>query len=190
MSLPKQVNVAPFDHIQLDWNPKGHEPANVYDKPHFDIHFYTITREQQAKITATGKDAAIAVKKPDAKFVPAGYILPPIPALPRMGAHWIDPKSPEFNKEPFTNTFLYGTYNGKMAFWEPMITKAYLETKPDVRLPVAQPGTYEVPGYYPTHYSVRYDAQRKEYTIALEGLTYRSGAPAAVKQPQQITKRK
>ncbi|HEV2641696.1 MAG TPA: hypothetical protein VGT98_03275, partial [Candidatus Elarobacter sp.] len=27
----------------LQWHPMGHEPEHVYDTPHFDVHFYTIT---------------------------------------------------------------------------------------------------------------------------------------------------
>ncbi|MEJ7680300.1 MAG: DUF5602 domain-containing protein [Segetibacter sp.] len=29
----------PFDHIEVDWNPRGHEPAGVYDKPHLIFIF-------------------------------------------------------------------------------------------------------------------------------------------------------
>ena len=36
------------------------------------------------------------------------------------------------------------------------------------------PKSYERRGtYYPTRYSVRYDAAAKEYTVALEGMTLR-----------------
>ena len=190
LSLPKTVALAPFDHITLDWNPQGHEPSGVYDLPHFDIHFYTVSRDVRSRITATGQNVSTAQKQPDARFIPAGYILPPIPPVPYMGAHWIDPKSPEFNKQPFTYTFLYGTYNGRQAFWEPMITKAFLETNPDLTVPVAQPAAYETAGYYPTRYSVKYDAARKEYTIALEGLTYRGGAGTATRVKTAANHRK
>lgn len=30
----------PFKYLMVDWNPHGHGPPNVYDKPHFDAHFY------------------------------------------------------------------------------------------------------------------------------------------------------
>jgi hypothetical protein len=29
-----------------------------------------------------------------------------------MGVHWIDPKSPEFNGGKFTQTFIFGSYDG------------------------------------------------------------------------------
>lgn len=37
---PLAKAITPFDHIEIDWNPAGHEPAGIYDKPHFDFHFY------------------------------------------------------------------------------------------------------------------------------------------------------
>ena len=30
----------PFKWALLNWNPKGHIPPGVFDKPHFDVHFY------------------------------------------------------------------------------------------------------------------------------------------------------
>jgi len=87
-----------------------------------------------------------------------------------MGAHWIDPMSPEFNNQSFTRTFIYGFYDGKMIFVEPMVTVAYFETKPNeqnnIRLPAKYPGI----SYYPTLYSIKYDAANKEYTVSLDGL--------------------
>jgi hypothetical protein len=56
-----------------------------------------------------------------------------------MGAHWADLLSPEFSGSPFTKTFILGTYDGKVIFWEPMITRAYLLTQPDEFVTVRQP---------------------------------------------------
>lgn len=36
-----------FDHEDIDWNPEGHEG---FKEPHYDVHFYYITREEQDKI--------------------------------------------------------------------------------------------------------------------------------------------
>jgi hypothetical protein len=35
------------------------------------------------------------------------------------------------------------------------------------------PQKYARPGYYPTKYSLSYDAKNKEYTVALVGMTLR-----------------
>jgi hypothetical protein len=106
LSLPKQARATGFDHVNLDWNPKGHVPSGIYDVSHFDVHFYLINRQERARITAAGDDLVKCNKRPEARFIPAGYLLPPGTAVPRMGAHWVDPRSPEFHKQPFTRTFL------------------------------------------------------------------------------------
>ena len=48
----KAKQATPFDHIGLNWNPNGHEPEHVFDVPHFDIHFYMISLENQLAIPA------------------------------------------------------------------------------------------------------------------------------------------
>jgi hypothetical protein len=82
---------------------------------------------------------------PAPELVPAGYTKLP-GAVPLMGAHWVDPTSPELNGELFTTTFLYGSWDGKPTFAEPMVTKAFMETKPDVRAPVAVPARMRLRG--------------------------------------------
>jgi hypothetical protein len=115
---------------------------------------------------------AKGARVPAPELVPAGYTKLP-GAVPLMGAHWVDPTSPELNGELFTTTFLYGSWDGKPTFAEPMVTKAFMETKPDVRAPVAVPARYAAPGYYPTEYRVYWNAGAKEYRVALSGLLRR-----------------
>ncbi len=172
LALPREAGVKPYDHIVLDWNPKGHIPPGIYDTPHFDVHFYFISPKERDKITAKGADLDRCKKKPSAKFIPKDYVMPEGTEVPRMGVHWIDPTAPEFNQQPFTKTFIYGSYNGQVTFIEPMFAKAFLETRPGVTEAIKQPDAYQ-PGYYPTSYSVRYDSARKEFTVSLEGLTRR-----------------
>jgi hypothetical protein len=90
-----------------------------------------------------------------------------------MGAHWVDPTSPELNGELFTRTFLYGSWDGEMIFAEPMVTKAFLETKPDFRAAIPTPARYAVAGHYPTEYRVYWNEETKEYRVALAGLVER-----------------
>ncbi len=173
LPLPKEAGLTAFDHIGFGWNPKGHEPENIYTLPHFDIHFYTISVEEKERITAQGEDLDRCYLKPGDEYVPAGYILPPGTAVPRMGAHWIDPNAGEFKGQPFIKTFLYGNYDGKLIFFEPMIARSFFETKVNVTEYIKLPQKYAKPGYYPTKYSLRYDADKKEYTVALEGMVLR-----------------
>ena len=128
-----QIFGQPFDHVEIDWNPIGHPPLAYYNKPHFDFHFFTISMDQLMSITATGDDIARCMKRPPDDFIPQGYILlDHVTPLPQMGVHWTDSSAPEIKGAKFTSTFVYGTYNGKTAFWEPMITLKYLLTKPEI----------------------------------------------------------
>ena len=173
LALPAEAASTAFNHIGFGWNPKGHEPEKIYDVAHFDVHFYTISPEERAKITAKGDDLAKAYKTPAPEYIPAGYILPPGTAVPGMGAHWINPQAGELNGQPFIKTFLFGNYDGRIIFYEPMITKSFFETKVNVTELIKLPQKYDKPGYYPTQYSVRYDPDKKEYTVALEGMVLR-----------------
>ncbi len=171
LALPQLDLGLPFNHISVDWNPQGHEPPGIYDKPHFDFHFYLLTPEERKTILPTD---GVSAKQPSTEAIPADYIAPQPIAVPGMGVHWIDKTTPELNGKPFTTTMLYGFASGKMAFIEPMITKAFLESKPDMTENLKQPAAYPKSGlYYPTKYSVKYDANAKEYTISLDGLTLR-----------------
>jgi len=171
--LPKKAATSGYDHIGIDWNPKGHIPNGIYDRPHFDFHFYMISQAEKEKITAKGEDLARAHKAPAPEYMPEGYILPKGTEVPRMGAHAIDPSSPEFNKHRFTKTFIYGFYDGQMVFFEPMMTKAFLETKPNTTDRIKLPKSYAKNGYHPTAYSVRYDAIQREFEISLDNLVYK-----------------
>jgi hypothetical protein len=165
-------NSTPFQHVGFNWNPGGHEPPGIYDAPHFDFHFYMIpVAERMAMVPADTADFnARARNYPAAAFVPAGYVAPAPVGIPQMGVHWIDPKSPEFNGKPFTQTFIYGSWNGKLIFAEPMITKALLESRTDLTTPIGAAESYGAPGRYPTSYTVRWNARAAQYEVALTGL--------------------
>lgn len=109
--------------------------------------------------------------------------MPPGTGVSGMGAHWIDPVSHEFHGHDFTHTFIWGSYDGRFIFIEPMITKAFLESKPQVSVPLKLPTEYERSGYYPTSYAIRYDATTRAYTVALEGLTLRHAATGPAPTP-------
>lgn len=184
LPLPAQ-SPAPYRLVELDWNPQGHEPAGVYTFPHFDFHFYRITRaERDAILPSDPQFAAKANDVPTGAYVPPFYITPGLPssiAVPRMGVHWVDVRSPELQNllgnpagyQQFTRTFIYGSWNGSFTFYEPMVTRAYLLSHPDATTPIPVPQLYPEAGYYPTSYRVSYDAQAKEYRIALSGLAAR-----------------
>lgn len=178
LNITTTIAHTPYNHVSFGWNPHGHEPPGVYDIPHFDLHFYLMTEGERNAITPTDPEfAAKAAKIPEARYIPAGYIQTP-GGVPRMGAHWVDPASPEFTGVGFSRTFIYGFWNGEMNFLEPMITKTFLESVKamsgqSVTISIPQPQAFAKTGSYPTHYRIRYDADRKFYFISLEGLTRR-----------------
>lgn len=172
LALPEEAASTAYDHIGVDWNPEGHDPHGIYDTPHFDFHFYMISPEERDKITASEEDSEKLSKEPASGYIPEGYVSTP-GGVPRMGAHWIEPEAPEFKGQPFNETFIYGFYDGKMVFVEPMVTTAFLETKPEVTKELKLPKCYPASAYYPTNYSVSYSETSKEYTVALENLTLR-----------------
>lgn len=178
LNLPTEASDLPFNHIGINWNPKGHMPSGVYNVPHFDFHFYTTTRDIRNKITARGKDLETCRNAPAKGEVPEGYMFAPESEEPGMGGHWVDGGSHEFHGKDFTATFIYGSYDSKVIFWEPMITKKYIESKPNISIPLKVPQSYAIAGYYPTTYSILYDEQRKEHTIALEGMKMRHAIAA------------
>lgn len=173
VAFPPQAGKTPFTHFVANWNPKGHIPPGVYDKPHFDFHFYILPQTARIAITAFGNDLTMCEKAPADGMVPDKYIMAPGGAEPRMGGHWVDLSSQELNGYPFTITFVYGFYDGKMAFIEPMATRDFLTRKIDYWAPIRLPAVYPASGYYPTSYSLHYDPVKKEYNVALEGLTKR-----------------
>ncbi|HJP86454.1 MAG TPA: hypothetical protein VJ852_10720 [Gemmatimonadaceae bacterium] len=180
------LSPAPYQFAELDWNPQGHVPPGVYTFPHFDFHFYTIPVEQRDAITPSDPNFATKARNvPTGDFVPPYYIVPGDPAqiaVPQMGVHWADTRSPELqgilghpeNYQQFTKTFIYGSWDGQFTFLEPMVTRDFLLTHPDDVQEIPVPAQYPQAGYYPTQYRVTYDPQAKEYRIALTGLVSRS----------------
>jgi hypothetical protein len=173
-ALPTEASATPYKIAAINWQPTGHPPMNIFTVPHFDVHFYTITQADRDVISpADPQFATKMVKAPAAALIPTGYT-PDVQGIPRMGLHWADPSGPEFNGQAFGKTFIYGSYDGKFIFAEPMLTKAYLESKPAaIATPVKLPAQYAVSGYQPTSYTVSYDAAAKEYRISLTGLALR-----------------
>lgn len=183
--FPQEAEATPFTHMSLNWNPQGHAPEGATTVPHFDFHFNMLTPEERDAIGAEAPDDFLekAYKLPPAELVPEGYVALPMAAEPRMGLHLVDPASPEFQR-PFDRVFIYGSYDGEMVFWEPMVATSFLETKANTTDAIKQPPSYPQSGYYPTAYSVNYvDGQ---YSVSLNGLTFRSSTSASVPEPSSM----
>ena len=186
LELPAD-NPTPYRFVEVDWNPHGH--GGPYTAPHFDFHFYRVPVATRNEIDLAAPDFAVkAARLPAEDEIRAGYasthvLLGTTPAgmtVPRMGLHWVDTKSPELppSNQPFTTTFIAGSWDGQVIFDEPMVTRAFILAQ---RSGPAAAGTIAVPparryapaGFYPASYGIRWEEAAGEYRIALQGLSWR-----------------
>jgi len=165
--VPQEGSV-PFKFIMVNWNSSGHEPENVYTLPHFDFHFYMTPQSEVVGYT----DMTKLEIDPAADYLPANHI-GGAPA-PGMGKHWLDLASPELGGETFTQTFIYGSYDGKVVFYEPMITRDYLLATNSFERDIPQPAKFKNSGYYPTRMKIKRENGVTE--VSLEGFIYRQGS--------------
>lgn len=169
LMMPDKATLTNIIHIGLDWNPMGHEPDGIYDKPHFDFHFYMVDTVFRNQITMIGDDTLKVGKAPGADYLAPDYMVLP-GGVPKMGAHAVDVTSPELHGQPFTETMIYGYYDGSMIFYEPMITSEFLGSQPNFTADMKVPVKYPKAGYYPTKFSVVYDSAKQQIKISLFGL--------------------
>lgn len=171
----KATQATPFDHIGLNWNPHGHEPEGVFNVPHFDIHFYMISIAEQLAIPewSTSTDAAFNLYPP-LGYLPADYFTPPGAgtAEGQMGKHWLPVNLGDYL--PFSKIMIYGSYNGKVNFIEPMITTEYLLSNEEVSLNYSQPEYFEKAGNYPTKYNIYHDQSTGKIYITLSDFVARN----------------
>lgn len=171
----KATELTPFDHIGLNWNPHGHQPAGVFDVPHFDIHFFMISAEEQLAIPAWSPETNAAFNNyPPTGYMPANYFTPPGPATaePQMGKHWLPVNLRAYL--PFSKIMIYGSFNGKFIFVEPMITLDYLLSNIDFSANYSQPEHFEKAGNYPTKYNIYHDAVSGNTYITLSDFVARN----------------
>jgi hypothetical protein len=182
LNLPKQASATSFDHVMLNWNSHGHEPVELFGKPHFDMHFYLVNTGAVEQIDPAKPDFATrAAHLPDRKYVPQDYVTPPGSpvenTVPAMGLHWLDSTDGLVpGKYDFKQIVINGSWDGTYTFIEPMMTREWMLTKQAVQEQIKLPQAYQKNAYYPTTYSVRYDDQAKEYAISLGGMTMRNAS--------------
>jgi hypothetical protein len=170
----RQADV-PFKWVLLNWNPGGHIPPGVYDVPHFDVHFFMERIENVFALQAGPCGAELMrcdqfeiARRP----VPDGYMHADFKdvegIVPAMGNHLIDLTGPEFHGEPFTRSWIFGVYDGRVTFYEEMVALAYLQGRPDVCSPIKSPPAVDRTGFYPTASCLRHDAETGETTVSME----------------------
>lgn len=186
LPLPAEVSRnkdIPFKWVLLNWNPHGHMPEGVWNTPHFDVHFYMEPIENifslmpgpcgPEKMRCDQYELAI-------KPVPADYIHKDFvdvgAAAPAMGNHLVDPTGPEFKGAPFTRSWLYGAYDGRIIFYEEMLSLAYLTSQPNECFPIKTNPEVGSSGYYPSQVCTRFSEADSSVNVSIEGFTYRTAA--------------
>lgn len=171
-NAPGNIDI-PFNHVYLNWNPNGHEPETIYDKPHFDFHFFSMQPEEVDAIPDFEKDSLKFKNIPTAEYFPSNYIYPG-GGVAKMGAHWVDVTSDEFTGKPFTQTFILGSYEGKVTFYEPMITHEFLKNTTHFERAIPTPPKFQKSGWYPTQMKItKHDGHTD---IVLTKFVYRTGS--------------
>ncbi len=173
LPLPAQAMGTAFHFVGLGWNPEGHEPDFIYGLKHFDFHFYMTPPEAVAAIPPYELDSMKFKNFPAADYFPANYINPG-GGVPQMGAHWLDATSPELNGQTFTQTFIYGSFNGKVNFYEPMITLQFIKDNPEFERTIPQPAKVQKTGYYPTKLKIK--TKNNVTEIILDGFVFRTAS--------------
>lgn len=177
LAFHPKIKSTPFDHALLDWNPNGHEPVGMYTFPHFDFHFYMSSVAERLSIPPYDVDSSGFLNYPAPGYMPVAMpnLYVPTPGgVPQMGTHWIDITTPEINGGSFTQTFLFGSYNGKPTFYEPMITKLFLDNNPAFERSIPVPAKFQKAGYYPTR--MRIEKASGVTNVILEGFVYRQAS--------------
>ena len=170
LKFPAKAGATEFNHVGMGWNPNGHEPEHIYTHPHFDFHFYMMTPQEVAAIPLYEQAQAKFDNWPTSSYFPAGYFNAG-GGVPMMGAHWIDPTSREFHGQTFTETFIYGSFDGRVTFYEPMITLEFLKNNSNFERTIPQPAKVQKTGYYPT--KLRVIKHDNVTEIILDELVYR-----------------
>lgn len=172
LAFPPEAPETGFNHLMINWHPKGHHPDEIYGVPHFDFHFYLIDWDRQLAVRYPHPQTpdTAGVTMPGDEVLPAGYVIPPATQVNEMGLHTVPKDAPELHGKPFVHTFMYGYVDGRLAFLEPMITRQFLASRSDHVASVERPDRYGRSGRYPTRFRIEYDEERAVYRVMLEGL--------------------
>jgi len=130
--------------------------------------------------------------------------IPPGQELPTLGTVYFNPTVPEFtpppNTGPFTTEVDYAYFAGSLSSFNISASLSQLVTVDGAGIvtstlpinlvqPLDLPDGVQVSGYYPTNYSIKYDANRQAFNFELGGFVFRQATdPAGNPLPQARAK--
>lgn len=170
----------PFKWALVNWNLHGHIPEGIWNKPHFDVHFYIAPIEEIFALQRGDcgpeflrcDQYEIATKPVPENLMHPDYIDVGA-AAPAMGNHLVDTTAAEFHGAPFTRSWIYGAYDGRVIFYEEMLAQEYMQSEPDDCYPIKTTPEVETSGFYPESVCTRHNAEKKEVAVSLEDFIYR-----------------
>jgi hypothetical protein len=169
----KAKALMPFDHLTMGFMAEGHPPPGIYSVPHFDFHFYKMPLAERMTIPPYPEAMTAFNNNPPVGYLPPAYVKAPAGEA-QMGAHWMDVLSPEFNGQPFTHTFVYGSYDRKVSFLEQMDTLSFLLGGTTVHKSIRQPQLFDpMNTYYPTRYNIWKNEENDRHYIAMDQMVWR-----------------
>lgn len=148
-----------LNHVRINWLAKGHGP-DPYTEAHFDMHVHRGTIAEVDTI-----DCKADTRMPPATALPEGYG-PPELCVNAMGQHsW--PKSD--SGSDWKGSIIMGFFATKVAFIEPMISKAKLLEKKTFELAIGKPqSTGGAKTLYPTRFNAKYDESADSYSFEFD----------------------
>ncbi|MDH3423297.1 MAG: hypothetical protein OEN00_09920, partial [Gemmatimonadota bacterium] len=124
---------SPFRWALFNWNPAGHGPRGVWDVPHFDFHFFIQPLADRNRIRigrcamlVNCEDLDVGTRPVPSTYLPEGYEDRGVVEF-GMGNHLIDPSTFGSPDRPPSHSLIYGAWDGRVSFVEPMITRRFLE---------------------------------------------------------------
>lgn len=97
------------------------------------------------------------------------------------GAALTDDTAPEFHGVPFTHTWIYGSYDGEITFYEVMIATKWFDdlctgAVADRCVAFKQPQAWKIAGRYPATYCMEYRENRGDYVVSMSDWGYRNAS--------------
>lgn len=150
-----------LNHVRVNWLASGHGPV-PYGEPHFDFHFHRGTIAEVDTI-----DCRADTRMPPATALPEGYGAPEL-CVSAMGMHsW--PKADRGSN--WKGSIIMGYWATKVAFIEPMISKAKLLEKKTFELAIGRPqSTGGIKTLYPRLLTAAYDQATESYAFEFSKL--------------------
>lgn len=135
LDLPASHAKMPFKFVHLNYLPDGNSPNGAYNKANFDVRFYTVDKTVRTSIT-TAADPRL-MHFPVSDKIPANYVFKA--ATPLVGAIWADATAAEYQGQPFSTTYFYGSLDGEMIFHAPKVAIEYLKKRENKMFPIVRP---------------------------------------------------